>query len=349
MPKLKPLSKPEDIARVPVDQPVLIELPAAVASTEDAAGSDSGAGSAEGAQDRQAPDEVATLKTQIAALETAGTTRQAALDRKERERVDALRVAAEKSAEAERYRTEAQDSEKDSLARGLGGAQAERDAAKIAYKSAFEAGDGGAMADAQERIARAATDIRHYEREIASNDQRIKTQVRPQDRQQQQPSQSDILASVQNNPDLLPKEKLWIKEHPELVIDPSVNAELGVGYKHAMKKGLTRGTDAYFQFMNEFLGYAQPPANGKGAANGHDEDQQIDDTNGATIMAGAPVTRQATSMQSGRNTDSFRMTLSPETRELIKTLGITETEYVQNAKKLADAKRDDPERFGGGR
>ena len=308
MAKLKALSKDEDLAAVPGDQPVLVQLPEF--------------GEEQGEPDKpvktDTEDEgVNVLKEQLEAL------RKANAEEVKRER-DARIEAQRQRDEAERGRLAAVNSqsqtETEAVQSGLSAAQAEQNAAKLALKTAGEAGDWEAVGEAQARIARAASDIREFERSAALLAER-KTE---EPRQAQQQPQLDIMSSIDSNPQLLATERDWLKKHPEAYA--SRNKELDVAYERAIKKGLSRGTPQYFKFMDEFMGY--------------EETQTQDDD----MAVSAPVSRNDRGSD-GRPSNG-KIMLTVEERDLAKSMGLTDIEYARQKVNFDQARKADPAKYG---
>lgn len=312
MPKLKALRKDEDLAAVPLDQPVLVDLePGGSVEVDDPDGKSE---VIDGAGRTQEDPGVVVLKDQLELM------------RKAREEADKRAVAAENRAQqSDRERIEAINSqsrtEVDAVQSGLAAAQAEQAAAKVALKQAGESGDWDAMAEANARIGRSASDICEFERSAALLADR-KEQVQEQPRQQAQPI--DIMSAIESNPQLMPSEKEWLKAHPEAYA--SRNKELDVAYDRAMRQNLSRGTPAYFKFMDEFMGYAKP------------DNQQDDD-----MPVSAPVHRNDRGGD-GRPTGS-KIMLTPEQREIAKSMGISDIEYARQVAAFDVARKADPEKY----
>lgn len=310
---MKALRKDEDIAAVPYDQPVLVDL-----GTEDDAVQVAPEAPVEPEKKVKEPtdDGVNVLKEQMKALEEA-TKR--ANDR-----------AAAAEAEADRARRERQEAvksqartEEDAIQSSIAAAQAEQLSAKAALKAAFEAGDADALADAQARIGRAAADLREFEKAAAIISERKEAPVEQPRHQYQAPQ--DINAAIDANPQFLPTERDWLKKHPEALMDASRNKELEVAYIKATRKGLSRGTPDYFKFLETEMGYAAPE---------HNE---------ADVMTAAPVTRNERGSD-GRPSNG-RVMLTPEQREIAKNMGVSEIEYARQVMSFEAARKADPDKY----
>lgn len=316
---LRALKTDEEIAAIPLDQPILVELPGGV--IDDIDDTDDKGGKVEKTGKTETVDNGAkVLQEQLEASQRAQESERARADKAEREAADARKAAAEANKRTTTLET-------DVITGGLAAAQADVKSAKAAYKTAFEAGDADAMADAQERIGRGAAKVLNYEAGAAEIAERKEI---PEVRQEQTRQITDPIQAVDSNPNLFPAEKEWLKSHPDAITDTKRNNELGVGYERALKKGLVRGTPDYFAFLNEFMGYEKPATN--------------DDDNQGRIDVSAPVTR--TERDTSGKPSSNRVTLSPEQREMAKNLGVSELDYAKNLVKFQAAQKADPEKYG---
>lgn len=305
---LRALKTEEEIAGIPLDQPILVELPGGVEPPEQ---------KQEGTTDPDAKKLQEQLEATIAAQKASDERERIANERAAK--AERETVQARKEADTERKRTAALEG--DVITGGLTAAQNERDAAKAALQTAGEAGDWKAIAEAQSQIGRAEAKILTFESgaaEVASR----KEERQPEPRQEQQ--RVDPIAAIDSNPNLLPAEKEWLKAHPDAVLDGARNNELSVGYTRALKKGLVRGTPAYFAELENFMGY----------------ESKTDD--GSTQVQAPPSRNERDA--SGRPSNN-RITLSPEEREMAKSMGVSEIDYAKNKVKFEDARRQDPDKY----
>jgi hypothetical protein len=232
---LRALKTEEEIAGIPLDQEILVELPGA--NTAD-----------ELVVEKKAEIDPAaqTLQDQLEALKRESADRLAKTEREANERI------AKAEREASELRTRSQSLEGDIINGGLAAAQSERDSAKAALKAAGEAGDWAAIADAQSKIGRAEAKILSFESGAAEIAER--KEVKPVEQTRQV---IDPVTAMQANPNLLPVEKEWLGKHQDALVGAR-NNELSVGYERAMKQGLHRGSAEYFSFLEDFMGYKKP-------------------------------------------------------------------------------------------
>lgn len=307
---LRAVKTDEEISHIPLDQPILVELPGGVADEEapEKPGKTAKEPTYPGAKQ---------LQEQLEAAQAAQRASDARAEKAERDAAQARREAAEAT-------TRSHTLEGDIITGGLASAQAELAAAEAELERAGEAGDFKAMAKAQSRIGRASAQVVNLESgaaEIAERKPPVKEAVQEQVRQQP----TDINVAIDTAPNLFPAEKVWLKAHPDAFMPGPRNNELSVGYERAIKQGLVRGTPAYFEYLEDFMGYAKS------------------DNQGSTSVQ-APPSRNDRDTE-GRPSNS-RVTLSPEQREMAKNLGVSEIEYAKNLVKFHAAQKADPDKYG---
>lgn len=313
---LKPLHKDEDLSAVPLDEPVLVELEPATTGEE----GDDTIIEPKPAKEKPEPtadDGAKVLQTRMEDMRKANALREAKLAQ---ERDEARR-------EAEEARRSAADTEADLISNGLTAAQSEAKAARAALKVAIESGDIDGQADAQERIGRASSDIREFERAAAVQADRAEQEKKVP---VQQPRQfSSVEEAIDSRADLTDNERAWLKGHQDAWVDPARNQELGVAYNRAVKQGLTRGTDAYFAFIENFMGYTKPD----------------DTTSERTTIVAAPVSRDNRTVPGTQQLKSGQVRLSPQQREMAQMAGVTDREYAAGLLQMEADKSANPEKY----
>jgi hypothetical protein len=317
MPQLRALKTDEEIALIPLDQPILVELPGGVIANDPPEQENK-----TGKTSRVEPSDpdAKLLQQQLEAAQAAQQTERDRADKAERDAAEARRLAQEAT-------TRSQSLEGDIITGGLAAAQNELAAAEAELERAGEAGDFKAMAKAQTRIGRASAQVVSLESGAAEIAERVKT---PEPRQEQTRQQApDPMAAIDTNPNLLPAEKVWLKAHPDAVMDQRRNNELGVGYERAIKKGLVRGTPEYLSFLEDFMGYAKS--------------EQRDENNNGSIDVQAPPSRNERGNDG--KVQGNRITLSPEQREIAKSMGVSEIEYARQVANFETARKADPDKY----
>lgn len=313
MSKLKPIKDEAVLAAIPLDEPVLVELEPAPSGA-----ADTGAKAADAEDDRE-DDGSEGLKEQLAASQEA-----AKRDREARETAE--REARAARAEADELRSSNTDNEKELLTSSLASAQAEEASAQAEFEKAYDLGDAKAMAAAQGKIGRAAAKVVNFEGAIAQFDEKPAKKAE---------EKVDIITAIDRDPNLQPAERDWLKEHPETLTNDRLNRKLSVAYDEAVSKGHKRGSDAYFKFLDKFMGYA------KADPKPRDEDVE-DDSAGGDVAA--PVSRESRGV-GGRPNQNTRITLTPTERELARSMNLTDVEYARGKVQLEQNKRADPAKF----
>lgn len=311
----------DELSVIPLSEGVEIELPDGVVVPEPDAPLAKVEAKRQPEPTADDDDPVEALKAQLKASEDARA-------RAERETAAARQEAADRAARLDVAERRSVDHEGEAIASGLAAAQAEEAAARAALKTAIENGDAEGQANAAAKIGRAGSDIREYERAQASlaaqRDEREKNPPRQTVQQQ-----TDPVAAIDANSNLMSVEKDWLKAHSDAVVDPRRNARLGVAYDDAIAKGLIRGTKPYFDHLEQFMGYASAAR----PATQENTDVQ------------APASRTERDV-SGRPTNG-RVTLSPEEREAARNMGVSEIEYARQKVAFEAARKADPEKYAG--
>ncbi|WP_043162140.1 hypothetical protein, partial [Bradyrhizobium sp. Ai1a-2] len=308
---LKALKDEKDIAAVPLDEPVMIELPMGV---DDAGGDIEPGDKKKPAKVERRDDGSKTLEEQLeAALEAQKKDRERA-DRAERERAQAERVANQRAAEVEEARKRSNALESDVISGGLKAAQNELAAAKAELVRAGEAGDYTAMGEANSRIARAQSQIVNLEGGAAEIEERKTVEKRTEPQQQQR--QLSWSESVQRNPNLMTVEKDWMIQHEADFRDADFNRKLEAAYQGALGKGLVRGSDEYFDHIERATGLK------------NERRQERDDNDEREVNVSAPVSRSERRGDGSFVSRSSTVTLTPAQREMAHNMGLTDVEYA---------------------
>lgn len=325
MPALRALKTDEEIAAIPLDQPILVELPSGVIADEPEIDPDKD----KKTRANETDDAAKTLQDQLTALKAEKAASDARADKNAQEAAEARRVATERDAELRQARTQSVSAEESNIQSTLQAAQDAMAAAEAELERAGQDGDFKAMGKAQAKIGRTAADIRNLEIAAADVAQRREEEAK---RPEPQPLRQaiDPIAAIDANPNLLATEKDWLKAHSDAVLDQNRNNELGVAYQRAVKKDLVRGTPAYFAFLEEFMGYSKPQTN----------DDQTDERD---ISVQAPPSRNDRG-NDGRPSGN-RVTLTPEQREIARSLGVSDIEYARQVVNFDAARKADPDKY----
>lgn len=242
------------------DEPIVIEL-----GTDDDADGDSALAQAQEKEkdikSEKPDDAVESFKRQIEELKVVNEQNETRAQEAERVAAEALQYARQQERDAWNATQRQSQTEADMMQTGLAGAQSDLAAAKQAAKAAREVGDTDAEFEATARISRAANDIREYERASATlaereeYNRRMAQAQRQQPQAQRQPTAQDIVNRFMQNPNILSSEKEWMNGHQDAMLDPKKNKRLEVAVDDALDQGLVRGSPAYFEHLNSFMGY----------------------------------------------------------------------------------------------
>lgn len=335
-PRLKPLKDEKEISAVPVTEPVLVEIALPPTGTEPEPAGD-GEQRQPPVREPEQPDDggAAKLQRDLEAMKAADKARQDEVTRERKRADDAIKQVRERDQQLADERAHREQAVTDNITSALSGAQAEQASAEQEYVAAAQNQDYAAMAKAQSKISRAAAKVLNYEAAAAELDDRRKSaESEAQRRPQQQAQPVDVVTAINTNPGLVQPEKDWLLKHQEVLVDRQRGVELEAAYIKSQRKGLHRGTDAYFKFLDQELGYSEAPK----------AEERTDDEEESTIMA-APVSRDNVSPSNGQAQSASRVVLTPEMREFARSMGIKEEDYAKNVLKLKADKKANPDRY----
>lgn len=346
MPRLRPLKKAEDIAAVPEDQPVLIDL------SEDAAPAEKL--EAEPVDDKKevkdppekvepevviaepddepvvVDDEKTALQKQIESLTKAEEESRKRVAALESERANAQREAQQHRDEATKYRSHAEQAQYDAILNAIDANKSEADSAQRDYEAAMADSNFKAAAEAQRRGQRAEAQIVRLEEGKDAFEARQKEQKDTPER----PAQTDPLeVSIANLPD---PAKVWLRTHRDYMTDARKNAKIQALHWDVLDEGHKAFSQEYFDSLETHLGLRKAPEKEKPVV---DDDDDPPKQTKRTPIVSAPVTRDTPSLTTGRpSTD--RVTLTPQQREAAKISGISEMDYAKQVLRLQQAKKE---------
>lgn len=302
----------EEIAGIPLDQEIMIELPDGVSIETD-----------KPAEKKTAPSDpdAKTLQEQLEALQATQRADRERADRAESEVTETRRIASLAAREAQEARQRSAALEGDIITGGLSAAQGERDAAKQSLQQAGEMGDWKAIADAQSRISRAEAKILAFESGAAEVAER--REARPE--QREQPRQQSWAESVRSNQALMSSEREWMLRNEGSFKDPDFARKIDFAYQGAIQKGVVRGSPEYFDHIERATGLKQPTG---------DE---------GNISMQAPPSRSERSVDG--SSSSNRVTLTPDERDMCKNMGISEIEYARQKVRMGVEMKNDPAKY----
>ncbi len=191
-----------------------------------------------------AEDPVADLKNQFATMSQRANAAEAAAE-------EARQAAQQANQRAQHLETQVVGSQLDTVVTGLEAAKSEADAAEREYATAFEAGDGAAMARAQRKIANAEARILTLSGAKDDLEEAAKRRPAPADpthrRAPQQPT-DPIERFAQG---MSARSAACIRSHPECVTDPKLNARMLAAHNLALADDVVVDSDEYFRRIEE--------------------------------------------------------------------------------------------------
>lgn len=328
MGRTKVVRTPEEAAAIPPDRGVTVELQPDAPKVEEqetekivtAAEPEPVTEVEPLAADIEEQDEENTLAKQLAELKAAEELTRQQLAEANRRAEDAVRAAEERQRELLRERAGRDQAEFDSVLNAIGAAQAEADRAQGDLEAAYAAQDFRAVAEAQRRLSMATTRL------VGLEDSKIMLETRHEERKSAPPPQvsgDPVVASIDAMTHLSARQREWLKSHRDAFTDPAKNAYLGAAHWDAIRAGHAQDSDAYFQVVEERLGYRQAKP----------EPQR------KSIPVSAPVSRDAPTL-SGAPARPSQIVLTKEQREAARIAGIDDFTYAKNLQKLQARKRD---------
>ena len=333
----KIVRKSEDAKNIPVDQPIQIELApegtVELKPEEEAARVAAEAAAATKKNDQPEEDqEKIGLKKQLEEMKaTADEQRRLASEAAARE-VEARKQAAEREKEYKNVVLARDQAEYDAVLNAISASNADVERAEQVLQQAGESQDWAAIAKAQAVIGRASARLVQLEDGKAVLEARAeKAKKEAANPTQPQAQTGDPVENHINSiQGLLPAQRDWLKNHRELMTDPRKNTRLQNAHLDAEDAGIRAGSEDYFKFLEERLGYRKAESN---------EDDDGEDNTARAAAVSAPPSRDVPSAGSGRPSPT-RVTLTAEERAHAAASGISEIDYARNKLKLLELKKN---------
>jgi hypothetical protein len=319
------ITRPEEAKNVPDNEPITIDLDKA-----DAAAASDIVKKTQGATEARQPDPPARdpdepdLEKQFKDLQR---TEQEQRNRSAQEQQENARQIAARDAQLAEARKTIEQTQLDSVVNAIAATNSEMDAAKNAYAAARGRNDFMAEAEAQQKIAVCSARLISLEGGREELEEKIKhPPVTTQQPQQPAPQGGQNIDQViAQMPGLMDKERDWLRKHPDAIGGANLT-RLQVAYYDATQRNIQRGSDKYFEFLDDRLGYQTMT---------EDRDDNPPPQNTRTQQRfAAPPSRIASNGSDGR------ITLSPAQREAAKIAGVDEVEYARQLRKMNAMKRD---------
>lgn len=222
---------------------------------------------ADGAEEGERGSAWNDLKDQVQSL-----TKQRDDDRKARERAESDRRASEErerrarddAAIAQRdaavARTEGVEGQRVAIENAIAASKQALDAAEAELASAGEAGDWKKIAAAQRRIGETAAELKQLEAGKASLPAATEGRVDTRREERRVPTEDEKFDRYIGQ--FKPRVQDWLRKHPECVKDQSKNERVIRAHHVAMDQGLEDGSDEYFDFLDQKMGYATDDSGG---------------------------------------------------------------------------------------
>ena len=231
----------------------------------------------------------------------------------ERERDEAIRAARIMADEAKKLQKQLEEGTKVFIDQGKSAAQGKLEAAKRAFKDAYEAGDSDLLADAQARISQATIEIEKADAIRPLQTKEYDVQIPTYDVQEQQP-QVD------------PRTSQWLDENPWYGDDDEMSASaLGLHTKLEKQFGKQYiGSEEYFKTIDATMKRRFPEYFGSGVEEPSEEEEKPQARAKPASNVVAPATR---------STAPSKVKLTKSQVAIAKKLGVPLELY---AKKVAE-------------
>lgn len=336
MPRIKPARTLEEINAVPQDKSVTISLEpegTVILDQNEDELEQQALANKEKRQPVKAKDEendgTEDLKKQLEDLRRANEEGSRRVQEEIAARQAAEQRIREREQEVNQSRNRAEEAEYDAILNAIGAAEGEAEAAQRDIASATDDADSKAVAEASRRLARAESRLGQLEDgkiAIERAKSQAATRAREAPETREPVKQPTVEQYIDQLPNLLPSQRDWLKSHPDSLTDTRKNLRLQGAHVEAEDQGLRPGTQKYFSYLEQRLGYAEP-------------EETVEEDDQPTRVVSAPPSRSATNPGTGRPSNS-RITLTPEQREIARLSGIDEITYARQLQKLQGMKSD---------
>jgi hypothetical protein len=233
----------------------------------------------------------------------------------ERERDEAIRAAKIMADEAKKLQQQLEEGTKVFIDQGKSAAQAKLEAAKRAFKDAYEAGDSDLLADAQAKISQAAIEIEKADSLKPLQTKEFDVQIPTYDVQEQQQPQVD------------PRTAKWLDENPWYGDDDEMSAS-ALGLHKKLEKQFGKqyiGSEEYFKNIDDTMKRRFPEYFGSAVEEDNSEEEEKPQ---ARAKPASNVVAPAT-----RSTAPSKVKLTKSQVAIAKKLGVPLELY---AKKVAE-------------
>lgn len=237
----------------------------------------------------------------------------------------AQRQAQERGAEAMRFRSQAEEAQYAGLERALEGADARLSQLKGDLATAYQGADFARIADLQVEIGKVAA------RKTTLEDGRdaMKAQLTARQTAPVQQAPSDPVEALART--LTPRSAAWVRAHPEAASGATLRKLQAVAQYATNVRGIEPDSDAFFEHVEQEMGYRQTPAATSAAA----QPQKQPSYNRRPGASLAPGRNAATPVNGKRAVTAADIPDSPAILEAAATSGITPAQYKEQYIRLA--------------
>lgn len=315
----KSVKTAEDAAKVPLDQPLDIDL--SVPVEPEVLAKEVAPPKIETTPEPEPPVEQEVKEPEINPL-------QKRLEELERaERANAERYEADKRAlqhqheqELSRQRGDLDQARYESILTAIAASQAEKDAAAKDLSAAIQQQDAALISEAIARQSRAEVRLTQLEDGRASFEARQEAAKKAPPKPEPTAAHSDPFESVISA--LPDSAKKWLRDHREYVTDGRKNDKIKALHWDVIDEGHEAFSPQYFDSMESHLGLKQ--------AAGQPQ---------RSPPVSAPPTRDVPSARDGQSRPS-RITLTPAQREHAKLAGIDEVTYAKGVQEMENRRKN---------
>jgi len=242
----------------------------------------------------------------------------------------------EQQHESSQYLSRAEEAEYQAVLTAMAAAEGEADSGNRDLETAMANGDHKAAADANRRIARAEAKLVQLEdgkNALEARKSQAAARAEEERRNPPKPQNISVDQQIDSVNALLPSQKTWLKAHPDAWTDQRKNMRLQGAHVEAEDQGLTAGTQKYFDYLEERLGYKKVETQD----DDDDEPRQTQHRQERRTLVSAPVSRDTPSNGGKSKT---KITLSEKELEAASISGIDPQTYAKNMLKLRAMKEE---------
>lgn len=240
------------------------------------------------------------------------------LEKERAARIEADKRAQQAMATASHAKNEVQDSNLHLVTNAIETVKQNADVLKTNYREAMSVGDFDRAAEVQHAMATNAAKLLQLEQ----GKQAMESQ--PKQTAPEQYRSSDPVEALASQ--LSPRSADWVRRHPQYVTDPRLYQKMVAAHNLAAADGYALDTDDYFEQIESTLkiNRREAPVQEDAMAEAAKPVQR------RSSPPAAPVTRSG----NGTGSNSNRVRLTSDEREMASMMGMTDQEYAKNKLQL---------------